>query len=309
MDLVILAAGMGSRFGGLKQIEPMGPNGEFIIDYSIFDAIRNGFNRVIFIIKEENYDIFRETIGKRIEEKIKVEYVFQKLSDIPEDVKIPEGREKPWGTAHALYACRHIIKDNFLIINGDDFYGQDAYVKGAEFLKKIAKKNIFKKLFCRKAEFALIAYKAKNTLTDNGAAKRGVCDIKNDRLMGITESSVEKIKNKYYATPLDTTNTKEISGDTYVSMNMWCLTPYILKYMEKDFPKFIRENIEKNPLKCEYFLPILIDEMSKKHKANIHVLYTKAKWCGVTYKADKPLVVKELRDLTKKKKYPAKLWE
>ena len=312
MELVIMAAGMGSRFGGLKQVEPMNDNGEFIIDYSIFDAIRSGFDKVVFIIKEENYDLFRDTVGKRIEDKIKVEYVFQKLEDIPEGFKVPEGREKPWGTGHAILACRNVVKDDFIIINADDFYGRDAFKTAAEFItskNKCKLKKIFKKLFCKKDDFALIAYEVQNTISDNGATKRGVCSEENGLLSHIEECSVEKKNGKIFATPLDTTNTKQITKKQLVSMNMWCFTPRLFKYLEKDFATFLAANVEKNPLKCEYLIPTIIDDMSNKKLVKVYIKHTTAKWYGVTYKEDKPFVVNALKQMTNSGEYPQNLWK
>ena len=189
MTLLILAAGMGSRFGGLKQMEPMGPNDEFIIDYSIYDAVRAGFNKVVFVIKEENYDIFHQTIGKRVEGMIDVEYVFQKIDDLPEGYVLPEGREKPWGTAQAVLACKNAVKGNFVMINSDDFYGFDAYQKIKEFFDESNDENLY----------AMVGFRVVNTMTENGSVKRGVCDSEDGYLTNIVESSIEKVDDKIIA--------------------------------------------------------------------------------------------------------------
>lgn len=312
IDLVIMAAGMGSRFGGLKQIEPMDEDGNFLIDYSIYDAIRYGVTKVVFIIKEENYDLFRNTVGKRIEDKIKVEYVFQKITDLPEGFTVPEGREKPWGTGHAILACRNVVHNDFIIINADDFYGADAYKTATDFIKQNRKckiKNIFKKLFCKKDNFALIGYEVANTITDNGSTKRGVCEEKNGSLVHIDECSVEKKDGKIFATPLETTNTFEIQPNQLVSMNMWAFSPILFDYIGKQFPKFLEENLKTNPLKCEFYIPLLAGEMAEKKLVNIKVKNTSAKWIGVTYKEDKPLVVESLKKLRESGEYPEHLWE
>ncbi len=294
-----MAAGMGSRFGGLKQVEPMNEDGEFIIDYSVFDAIRCGFTKIIFIIKEENYDLFRETVGKRIEDKIEVEYVFQKLTNIPKGFSVPEGREKPWGTAHAILECANVVKDDFIIINADDFYGYDAFKQAANFLKNKKKSS---------NNYAVIAYACQNTISDNGSTKRGVCTVKNGVLTNLEESVVEKKNGKIYATPLDTTNTREIDPNTLVSMNMLCFSPKLFDYLKEQFPIFLEQNLKTNPMKCEFLIPNILAEMIEKNLITVSVESTSAKWYGVTYKEDKPMVVKALKDMAKAGEYPAHLW-
>ena len=227
--LLILSAGMGSRFGGLKQLEPVGPSGEFIIDYSIYDAIRCGFNKIVFIIKKENYEIFRETIGKRIEDKIDVKYVFQELSNLPSGYSVPDNRIKPWGTAHAILCAKDVINEPFAIINADDFYGKDAYRVISEFMDK--------KHDGSKEEFGLVGYKVINTLTLNGTVKRGVCVLHDNHLVSLDESVIEKRDNDIYATSLVTNNEYKITNDTLVSMNMMSFTPNIFKYIEDNFKK------------------------------------------------------------------------
>ena len=224
MDLVILAAGMGSRFGGLKQIEPIDKDGNFIIDYSIFDAKLAGFDRVIFIIKEENLDIFKSTVGARIEKYIKVEYVFQKLELVPEGIKLPDNRIKPLGTAQAILACKDIVSDKFIIINSDDFYGRDAFFTAASYLSKLDNNS--------KNKYANVGYLVNNTLTENGSVKRGVLSFDdNKKLIKLTESKIEKKNNKIIANPLDTDIFNEISDDTLVSMNLFVFTKDIMNYL------------------------------------------------------------------------------
>lgn len=297
LTLLILAAGMGSRFGGLKQIEPIGPNGEFIIDYSVYDAIQAGFNKVVFIIKEENYDIFKETIGKRIEDKIKVEYAFQKLEDLPEGYEKPEERIKPWGTAHAILSAKNHIKEPFAIINADDFYGRDAFMVISKFLKEATKE-----------EYGLVGYKVKNTLTENGSVKRGVCKLKGDYLEEIIESSVIEEKGKITATPLNGDSSFIVTEDTCVSMNMLGFTSDIFGYIEKNFVNFLEEN-KDDLLTCEYLIPDILMQAIKEDYTKTKVLPTTAKWEGVTYKEDKEGVVKAIQTLVDEGVYPQNLWK
>jgi NDP-sugar pyrophosphorylase family protein len=300
MDLVILAAGMGSRFGGLKQIEPMDEYGNFIIDYSIYDAIEAGFDRVIFIIKEENYDVFRETVGKRIENKIKVEYVFQKLTDIPEGYTLPQDRVKPLGTAQAILACKDIVSDKFAIINADDFYGKESFAAAANFLKNKVSDTLY----------GNVAYKVVNTMTENGSVKRGILSVdKNNFLTHIEESSVAHVGNTIEATPLDENVSKfNISADTPVSMNMFCFAGNIMKYLTERFPEFLDAN-KDNLLKCEYLIPTVVSELIAEKKVNVEVVPCDAVWYGVTYKEDKPFVVSNLKRLVSEGKYKEGLWK
>ncbi len=297
LTLVIMAAGMGSRFGGLKQVEPFGPNGEFIIDYSIYDAIEVGFNKVVFIIKEENYDLFRDTVGKRIEKKVDVEYVFQKPDTIPEGFKAPADRTKPWGTGHAILACKDVVKSDFLIINADDFYGRDAYKKAAEFLNSEHSSR----------EFALIGYKVCNTLTVNGSVKRGVCQAKDGYLTSITESTVEEKDGTITCTPLDGSEPFNVISNSLVSMNMFCFTKDLFPYLDEKFVDFFEKN--KHDLsKCEYLIPDVVFDAIKEKYATVKVVPTKAVWHGVTYREDKEDLVNALNELLKEKEYPQKLW-
>ena len=292
MDLVIMAAGMGSRFGGLKQIEPIDEYGNFIIDYSIFDAIRFGFDRVVFIIKEENYDIFRSTVGKRIENRIKVEYVFQK------GLSVNPTRVKPWGTAHAILSCKDVVKDNFAVINADDFYGEDAFRKVSEYIKSLDKTS---------NNYALVGYVAENTLSENGSAKRGICEVKDGYLTKIVESSVEKVNNKILATPLLGGETFEVRDDQTVSMNMFAFTPELFKHLERGLGEFLSEN-QDNLEKCEYLIPEVIETLVKTNKASVKIVNTSAVWYGVTYKEDKENVVSSIKNLVKSGVYPEGLW-
>ncbi len=295
LTLVIMAAGMGSRFGGLKQIEPVGPNGEFIIDYSIYDAVRNGFNKVVFIIKEENYEIFKETIGSRVEKQIKVEYAFQRQTDIPDGYDI-KGREKPWGTSHAILSCKNNVKGNFVVLNADDFYGNDAFKEASKFFEENDK------------DYAIIGYKIKNTLTENGAVKRGVCEEKDGFLTKLVESSVEEKDGAIIASPLDGSESFEIDKDDPVSMNMFCFRDNIFDYLEKHLKEFFEKN--KNNLdKCEYLIPDSVYNMMKEKLVKVKVIKTTAKWHGITYKEDKEGLVKDIQNLIENKEYPEQLWK
>lgn len=296
LTLVVLAAGMGSRFGGLKQIEPFGPYGEFIIDYSVYDAIKAGFNKVVFIIKEENFDIFKETIGKRIESKIKVEYAFQKIDDIPTDIKIPEDRVKPLGTGQALYAARNNIDSPFVIINSDDFYGRESFELAANFLKE-------------NSDNSIIGYEVKNTIGLNGPVKRGVIYKDDDNnLTKIKECSIEKSGNKYKCETLDGTETFEIEENHEVSMNMFGLHQDILDFIKEDIKTFFKNNTD-NLETCEYLLPNIVSDYKKANDKTVKVIPTKAKWYGVTYKDDKESVVNAINDMIEEGIYPNNLWQ
>ncbi len=300
MTLVIMAAGMGSRFGGLKQVEPVGPNGEFILDYSVYDAIKAGYNKVVFIIKEENYDLFRETIGKRIESKIKVEYVFQKIDNVPSFVNIPETRIKPWGTSHAILACKDVVKESFAVINADDFYGFDPYNKINNFFNEDHNDD----------EYAMIGYNVKNTMTENGSVKRGICNKdKNDYLTSLIESSIEKVGNKIIATPLEDSNKPfEVNGNDLVSMNFFGFQPSIFDYLESEMKEFFEKN--KDSLdKCEFLIPMSVFKRIEEGKINVKVLDTDAKWYGVTYKEDKADLVSAINRMIDEGKYPKNLWD
>ena len=296
MQLLIMAAGMGSRFGGLKQIAPMGPNDEFIIDYSIYDAIKEGFSKVVFIIKEENYDIFKETIGSRVEPHIPVEYVFQKLDNVPEFVNIPEERVKPWGTAHAIYCAKDAITEPFLVINADDFYGNDAFKVAADFLKNSKEK-----------EYATIGYEAIKTMTENGSVKRGVIFTKDGQLDSIVESSIIEDGDKIACTPLNGGETFTIEKDAAVSMNMLLFDPTLFAYLDEKIVDFFKKN-EDNLEKCEFLIPDILDESNKEGYATVKVLKTAATWYGVTYKEDTDNVRKSIKELVDNNEYPNDLW-
>lgn len=298
MTLVIMAAGMGSRFGGLKQTEPFGNDGEFILDFSIFDGLKTNFNKVVFIIKEENYDLFRDTVGKRIEDKIQVDYVFQKNDEIPAGYNVPADRVKPWGTGHAILACKNVVKEDFLVINADDFYGLNAFQVASKFLKQNHKEN----------EMAMVGYQVYNTLTENGSVKRGVCEQENGYLTKLIESDVEYINDEIIAKPLDGSKEFKVDKDSLVSMNMFIFTPLIFDILEKDIKSFFEKN--KDDLeKCEYLIPDVVYNNIMNNKIKVQVLKTDAKWYGVTYKEDKKFVQKAIKDMIDKQEYPEKLWK
>lgn len=301
MTLVIMAAGMGSRFGGLKQIEPIDEYGNFIIDYSIYDAIKEGFTKVVFIIKKENYDIFRETVGKRVEKYIEVEYVFQELDKLPSGYTVPEGRVKPWGTGHAILCCKDAVDENFAIINSDDFYGRDAFRVIGEFLHNNNDDG-------RVSEYAMAGYKVKNTLTENGSVKRGVCQVEDGYLTELIESSIDRVDGNLVASPLEGGEDFIVSEDDTVSMNMFGFTPRIFDYLEERFPSFLDEH-KDNIEKCEYLIPTIVFEEIDKGMARVKVLKTDAVWQGITYREDKDKVVNEIKKLVLDGEYPEGLWK
>ena len=295
LTLVILAGGMGSRFGGLKQIEPMGPNGEFIIDYSIYDAIRAGFTKVVFLIKEENFKIFKETIGSRVEPHIHVEYAFQGKEHLPEGYDYPEDRTKPYGTGHAILCVKEKVQGNFVIISADDFFGYDAFKKAADFMKE-------------NNDFCVVGYKIGETLSETGTVKRGVCMEKDGYLTGVIESKATKEGNIVHCEPLSGADPYDIELDHPVSMLMFGFTQILFDELEEQFIPFMEANKDKLDT-CEYLLPDVLDEMIKNNKVKIKVLTTTSKWLGVTYKEDAPEVRKSIKELIDKGEYPLNLWE
>ena len=288
--LLIMAAGMGSRFGGLKQIEPVGPNGEFIIDYSIYDAIKAGFTKVVFVIKKENFDVFKETVGNRVSRHIKVEYAFQDMDDLPDGFVRPIDREKPWGTSHAILSAKDLVHENFAIINADDFYGRDAYYVVSDFLDKSFSDNTY----------CVVGYRICNTLSLNGSVKRGVCHEENGYLTDLIESKVEYVGERIVSF--------DISPDTLVSMNMLGFNTSIFNYIEDNFVKFLNDN-KDNILKCEYLIPDTVFDGMRNNFCKVKLLETSAKWQGITYKEDKQLVVDEINGLISSGVYPSKLWD
>lgn len=303
MVLVIMAAGMGSRYGGLKQLDPLGPGGEFLLDYSIYDAKLAGFNKVVFVIKKENLDLFRDTVGKRIEKNIKVDYVFQDITDVPDFLAVPADRVKPLGTAHAIYCCRKVVDEPFAVINSDDFYGRDAFVQLAGFLKNCSLSTN------KQHEYCMAGYILSNTLTENGTVSRGVCSCDH---AGYLSTVVEhtKIGRDSKGTVVNTFEdgtTRPIPEDLIVSMNCWGFTPVFFEALSKGFLGF-NEKLISNPSKAEYYLPTAVQDEINSGKGSVKVLVTSSKWFGVTYKEDREGVVATLNKLINDGIYPAALW-
>lgn len=301
--LVIMAAGMGSRYGGLKQIDPIDEFGNIIIDFSIFDAKDAGFEKVIFIIKKAIEEDFKSHIGNRISRQMEVEYVYQELDKLPEGFSIPEGRVKPWGTAHAVLCCSRIIDGPFAAINADDYYGKEAFHMIYDQLSKSEDGE--------KYQYTMVGYQLYNTLTENGYVARGVCSVDGSgHLEGIHERTrIEKHGDIAEYTEDGGASWIQLPEDTIVSMNMWGFTKSITGELKKGFGSFLEENLPLNPQKCEYFLPFVVDELLKAGKAEVTVLKSVDRWYGVTYKEDKDMVVKAIRGLKDKGLYPRKLWE
>ena len=301
--LVIMAAGMGSRYGGLKQIDPMDNDGHIIMDFSIFDAVRAGFEKVVFIIKRQNEKDFKEVIGRRIEKKVQVEYVFQDLDNLPSCYTVPEGRVKPFGTGHAILSCKDVIDGPFAVINADDYYGVSAFKTIYDYLDSHQDDD--------KYRYAMVGYILENTLTDNGHVARGVCETdENHYLAGITERThIEKKDDGTYYTEDDGQTWHKIKEGSIVSMNFWGFSESILKELDDRFSKFLDENLEKNPLKCEYFLPTVVNELLDEGKATVKVLKSADRWYGVTYKEDKAFVMEAIQKFKDSGIYPKKLWE
>ncbi len=302
--LVVMAAGMGSRYGGLKQIDPVGPNNEIIIDYSLFDAKKAGFETVIFIIKKEIEKDFKKSIGTRIPDGMNAVYVFQDTLDLPDGFGLPAGRIKPWGTAHAVCAARNVIDSPFAVINADDYYGPDAFKVIFDYLSKDKKSD--------KYNFCMVAYELENTLTENGYVSRGVCTTDaNDMLIDVTEHTHIEKDGDFGAkfTEDDGATWQELSLDSLVSMNLWGFTPDFVNEAWAGFPDFLTKTIETNPLKGEYYLPSVVTKLINEAKATVKVLHSGDRWYGVTYKEDKPKVVSALKRLHDIGIYPEKLWK
>jgi len=301
--LVIMAAGMGSRYGGLKQIDKIDAQGDIIIDFSIFDAIAAGFGKVVFVIKHAIEKDFKEAVGDKISKYIDVEYVFQELDKLPEGYSVPEGREKPFGTGHAVLCAKDAIDGPFAVINADDFYGRGAFEKIASFLNSTVDDD--------KLRYAFVGYELHNTLTENGYVSRGVCVVDSDSYL---ETINERTRIEKHG---DVAEYTEDGGETwvslpkesYVSMNMWGFSQSILKELEDRFKVFLDEKIPQNPLKGEFFLPFVVDELLSEGKATAKMLPTSDVWHGVTYKEDKPLIAKAIADMKAQGIYPEILWK
>lgn len=294
--LVVLAAGMGSRYGGLKQIDPVGPHGEFIIDYALFDAKRAGFGKVVFIIRKDIESEFKLQIGSRYEGFLPVEYAFQDLDDLPAPYERPKNRSKPWGTGHAVWAARHVVKEPFAAINADDFYGQSGFALLAESLSSMENNS---------HDYSMCGFTLAKTLSEHGTVSRGICSQKD----GLLENVEEHTQIGRVDGPIKGINSQnesvDFTGDEIVSMNMWGFTPTIFTHLDKLFSSFLNERIGEE--KSEFYLPFAVDELIKSSQSKVSVLHSKDSWFGVTYKEDKPLVQKSIAQLIEEGKYPQKL--
>ena len=297
--LIIMAAGMGSRFGGPKQITPVGDNGEIIMDFSLYDAWKAGFRKVVFVIKKEMETDFRAIVGPHVENRMDVHYVFQSLDDIPAGFSIPEGRVKPWGTAHAVRTCRNVIDGPFAVINADDFYGPGAYKALFDFLAEPMAES----------ENAMVAYRMRNTVTENGYVARGICETENHFLTSITERTHIEKRGDHAAFTEDGVNYTDVPGDTLVSMNFWGFRARMMGAFDARFEEFLRDDLPKNPLKAEYFLPTVADKEMHAGLARVRVLPCEETWYGVTYREDLPRVQSAVASLKEQGVYPKKLWE
>lgn len=297
--LLVLAAGMGSRYGGLKQMDPMGPNGETVLDYSVYDAIRAGFGRVVFIIREDFADAFRQGVGSRFADRIEVDYVFQKLDDLPDGFSVPEGREKPWGTAHAVRAARHAVKEHFAVINADDFYGQDAYQRAAAFFDSLPEGTT--------NETAMVGYPLENTLSDHGHVNRGICKIDEMGFLTNVEEylNIEREDDGHVRGNALDGKRHVVPAGSLVSMNFWAFGPAFFEQLEEAFTRFMIESGDQ--MKSECYIPTVVDHLIHGGHAQCPVLRTTSQWFGVTYPDDKPFVVESIARLIAEGAYPAKL--
>ena len=302
--LVIMAAGMGSRYGGLKQMDPMDDSGHVILDFSVYDAMLAGFEKVIFIIKRENEDVFRECIGDRIAKRMKVEYAYQDLNALPEGFSLPEGRQKPFGTGHAVLCCKDQINGPFAVINADDFYGRHAFQMIYDYLSRPKDDNGM-------YQYVMVGYIMENTLTENGHVARGVCRIdESGHLMEIHERTrIEKRGDETAYTEDEGATWVTIPEGSIASMNMWGFQQNLMEELEKRFPAFLEKNLSANPLKCEFFLPSAVQQLMEEGKAEVAVLKSEDRWYGVTYKEDKETVMKAIADFKAQGVYPKQLWE
>lgn len=297
--LVVLAAGMGSRYGGLKQVDPVGPSGEAILDYSVFDAHRAGFGKVVFIIRKDFETEFKERVGSKYEGILPVEYCYQDINDLPSPFTVPAERAKPWGTAHAIRAARDVVKEPFAAINADDFYGRDAFAKLAAFLQRPAAAD-------GKFHFAMVGYKLDLTLSDNGSVARGICKVDGGKLESVTEMTKLVRVPGGAENREDEANPVELTGEERVSMNLWGFTPELFATLESRFPAWLDKNGAE--LKSEWYIPFVVDELIHEGKADVEVLPTDSNWFGVTYREDKPFVTAEIGKLVAAGEYPQSLF-
>jgi hypothetical protein len=301
--LVILAGGIGSRYGGLKQADPIGPNGELIIHYSVYDALKAGFGHVVFLIRRDIEDAFRERIGNGVERHTDVTYAFQDLENIPAGLTIPDRRTKPWGTGHAVLCCKDVVHGNFAAINADDFYGKTAYAALADYLRVAADTP-------NGYAYSMVGYVLSNTLSEHGHVARGVCQVDADGyLTGVRERLHIESLPKGIMDRLEDGSLVPFATDSTVSMNIWGFTPSLFGELEVLFPRFLEESVPANPLKAEFLLPNIVGDLVQDGKARVKVLPTNEKWFGVTYQADRPRVQAAVRELIAQGRYPARLWE
>ena len=299
--LVIMAAGLGSRFGGIKQLEPVGPSGEIIMDYSIYDAIEAGFQKVVFIIRKDIEKDFKEVIGNRISKRIETEYVFQEMTDLPEGFQVPEGRQKPWGTGQAVLCCKQAVDGPFVVINADDYYGKEAFVKVNEYLQNPVSCE-------KKYNFCMAGFRLGNTLSENGTVTRGVCEVDENHVLQDVRETFEIAKDGNLARATRDGKKLTLSLEQPVSMNMWGFTKEFIHELDIRFADFLR-GIQGNELKAEYLLPSIVDELIKDGTAQVTVLDTSDKWFGVTYQEDKEAVKTALKRLVEQGIYPEKLFD
>ena len=301
--LVIMAAGMGSRYGGLKQVDKIDAQGHIIMDFSVYDAFRAGFEKVVFIIKRENLELFKEVIGDAVAAKMEVAFAFQDVNELPGGYEVPEGRVKPWGTAHAVLSCMPEVEGPFAVINADDYYGVEAFQLIYDFLSTHEDDE--------KYRYAMVGYEVGKTVTEHGSVSRGVCEVnEKDELISVTERTrIEKRDGGIAYTEDEGINWVYLDKKTPVSMNMWGFTNSILKEIQNRFPAFLEKGLKTNPLKCECYLPAVVSELLAEEKATVTVLKSHDQWHGVTYKEDKPVVVKAIQELKDSGLYPQKLWK
>ena len=300
--LVVMAAGMGSRYGGMKQIDPVGPHGQAIVDYSLYDARRAGFETVIFVIKHEIEEAFRTAIGDRVAKKMNVKYAFQQLDELPAGVAVPEGRVKPWGTCHAVLAAKDLIDGPFAVINADDYYGPEAFRVIYDYLSTHQDGTVY--------DYCMVSYLLKNTVSENGTVSRGVCVANPDgTLHSVTErTGIEKYEGGIRCAALTGEGTEDLPIEAPVSMNLWGFGKSFLEEADRRFAGWLAENLPKNPLKCEYFLPTVASQLINEGKAAVKILHSPDKWFGVTYREDKPTVVAAIAQKTAEGLYPEDLW-
>lgn len=297
--LLVMAAGLGSRYGGLKQLDKIGPNGEIILELSSYDAIKAGFEKIVFILRKEIVEEFKELIGNKLSKFAEIEYVIQDMNNIPEGFEIPEGRIKPWGTGHAILCAKDVIKSPFLVINADDYYGQESFKLMYEYLNNNTEEN----------HHAMVGYELKNTLSENGHVARGICTVENGELKEVVERTriIKKGEAAYY-----TENEQEwiaVDYNSIVSMNMWGFMNSIFEITEEGFKNFLQNNLNNNPLKAEYFIPLVVSDLINSGKGKVKVINSKDKWYGVTYQEDKALVKEAIERMIDEGKYKKNLWD